>query len=48
MGVASGLIARLLARYSWLVWFGLAIIVVVALRMIWAGSDEVLLHTGVL
>jgi YjbE family integral membrane protein len=44
MGVASSLIARLLARYPWLAWFGLAIIAVVALRMIWAGSGEVLVH----
>ena len=47
MGLASGLIARLLARYSWLVWLGLAIIVGVALRMVWAGSDEVLFHFGI-
>ena len=44
MGVASSLLARMLARYPWLSWFGLAIIAVVALRMIWAGSDEVLGH----
>jgi YjbE family integral membrane protein len=42
MGVASTIIARLLARYFWLSWLGLAIIVAVALRMIWAGGDEVL------
>jgi YjbE family integral membrane protein len=44
MGVASSLIARLLARHQWLAWFGLAIIAFVALRMIWAGSGEVLGH----
>jgi YjbE family integral membrane protein len=42
MGVASGIIARLLGRHFWLAWLGLAIIAVVALRMIWAGGDEVL------
>jgi YjbE family integral membrane protein len=42
MGVASTIIARLLARYFWLSWLGLAIIVGVALRMIWSGGDEVL------
>lgn len=44
MGLASGLVARLLARYHWLAWLGLAIITLVALRMIWAGGDEVLVH----
>ncbi len=44
MGIASQLIARLLARYFWLAWVGLAIIAVVALRMIWAGGGEVLVH----
>lgn len=46
MGVGSTLIARLLARYGWIAWVGLAIIAVVALRMIWAGGAEVLAHVG--
>jgi len=46
MGVASQLIGRLLARYSWLAWIGLAIIAVVALRMIWSGGGEVFIHLG--
>jgi YjbE family integral membrane protein len=46
MGVASHLIARWLGRYPWLAWVGLAIITVVAVRMIWAGSDEVAHHLG--
>jgi len=41
MGLASTVVARLLARYFWLSWLGLAIIVAVALRMIWSGGDEV-------
>ncbi len=41
MGVASSLVARLLARHFWLSWLGLAIIAGVALKMIWAGGDEV-------
>jgi YjbE family integral membrane protein len=41
MGVASSLVARLLARHFWLSWLGLAIIAGVALRMIWTGGDEV-------
>jgi YjbE family integral membrane protein len=44
MGIASTLVARLLARHFWLSWLGLAIIAVVALRMIWEGAGEVLGH----
>jgi YjbE family integral membrane protein len=44
MGIASTLVARLLARHFWLSWLGLAIIAVVALRMIWDGAGEVLGH----
>lgn len=44
MGVASNLVARLLARHFWLSWLGLAIIAAVALRMIWSGGDEMLGH----
>jgi len=47
MGVASTLVARLLARHFWLSWLGLAIIAVVALRMIWGGGGEVLGHLRV-
>jgi YjbE family integral membrane protein len=47
MGLASALVARLLARLPWLAWLGLAIIAVVALRMIWEGGGEVLGHVGV-
>jgi YjbE family integral membrane protein len=45
MGVASTFIARLLDRASWLSWVGLGIITLVALRMIWDGSTQ-LLHQG--
>lgn len=41
MGIASHLVARLLARHFWVSWLGLAIITAVALRMIWAGAGEV-------
>ncbi len=44
MGVASNLVARLLARHFWLSWLGLAIIAGVALRMIWVGGGDVLGH----
>ncbi len=46
MGVASSFVARLLARYFWLSWLGLAIIAAVALRMIWSGGGEVLEQVG--
>jgi YjbE family integral membrane protein len=42
MGVASTWIARLLDRHFWISWVGLAVIAVVALRMIWEGSAEVI------
>lgn len=46
MGFASSLVARLLARYPWFAWLGLAIIAVVAMRMIWDGGGQVLAHAG--
>lgn len=45
MGVASNLVARLLARYRSIAWLGLMIVAVVALRMIYEGSTEVMHHT---
>ncbi|MGE5441536.1 MAG: YjbE family putative metal transport protein [Bacteroidota bacterium] len=42
MGLAASLIARLLHRYRWIAYAGLAIILYVALRMIWDGAHEVL------
>jgi YjbE family integral membrane protein len=41
MGVAATFIAKLLARYHWLNYLGLAIITLVALTMIWEGAAEV-------
>jgi YjbE family integral membrane protein len=46
MGVASEYIARLLARYPWISWAGLATVTFVALRMIYDGSLEVATHSG--
>jgi predicted tellurium resistance membrane protein TerC len=37
MGVAASLVARLLARFRWIGWLGLAVIVYVALEMIYNG-----------
>jgi len=41
MAVASAYIAKLLVRQPWIAWIGLAIILWVALDMIYAGSHEV-------
>jgi len=46
MGVASHMIVRLLQRWPWISWVGLAIIALVALRMIYDGSMEVVTETG--
>jgi YjbE family integral membrane protein len=42
MGIAANLIARLLERYRWISYFGLAIVIYVALSMIWSGSHDVI------
>ena len=42
MALASTVIARLLARHHWIAWIGLGIITMVALRMIYDGSTEVM------
>jgi YjbE family integral membrane protein len=41
MGLAASFIARLLSRHRWIAYVGLAIILYVALRMIWEGWHEV-------
>ncbi len=43
MGLAASVIAHLLKRYHWIAYIGLAIIVYVALRMIWDGMVAVVL-----
>lgn len=42
MGFASAFIARLLHKHRWIAYLGLAIILFVALRMIYHGADEVM------
>ncbi|HVY51881.1 MAG TPA: TerC family protein [Devosia sp.] len=44
MGLASSMIARLLNRFRWIAWVGLAIILYVALRMIYEGADQIVGH----
>src|SRR5687767_1689445 len=41
MAVAASFIARLLARYPWITWLGLVIVLYVALEMMWRGTLEV-------
>lgn len=41
MAIASHMIARLLAKYHWITWIGLLVIVYVSLDMIYSGSAEV-------
>lgn len=45
MGAAASLIARLLERFHWIAYIGLAIITYVALSMIWHGGGEILAGT---
>ncbi|TAN56966.1 MAG: TerC family protein, partial [Rhodospirillales bacterium] len=42
MGLAASLVARLLQRHHWIAFAGLAVILFVAVKMIWDGSQEVL------
>ncbi len=44
MGVASNVIAKYIERYRWIAWFGLAVIVYVAGKMIWDGWHDVHPH----
>jgi YjbE family integral membrane protein len=41
MGIAANIIAKYIERYRWIAWFGLAVIVYVAGKMIWEGFHEV-------
>jgi predicted tellurium resistance membrane protein TerC len=42
MGAAANVIARVLERYRWISYLGLAIVLYVALSMIWHGGHAVL------
>ena len=42
MGAAANLIARLLERWRWISYLGLAIVIYVAISMIWSGSHDVI------
>ncbi|MGA2125893.1 MAG: YjbE family putative metal transport protein [Xanthobacteraceae bacterium] len=42
--VAANLVAKWLSRYPWITWLGLAVVLYVALEMIWRGVAEILSH----
>lgn len=44
MGIAANLIAKYIERFRWIGWLGLAVILYVALKMIWDGFHEVHPH----
>ncbi len=46
MGATANYIAKLLERYTWIGYLGLAIIAYVAIDMIWRGSQDI--HTHVM
>jgi YjbE family integral membrane protein len=44
MAIAADLLARVILRQRWIAWVGLALVVFVAIRMIWEGSHQVAAH----
>lgn len=48
MGIAASVIATQLEKRRWIAWAGLAVVLFVALKMIWEGSHRVLEHFGYL
>jgi YjbE family integral membrane protein len=42
MGVASNFIAKLLHNHRWIAWVGFAVILYVALKMVYGGADELM------
>ena len=46
MGVAAQLIARLLERYRWIAWLGLAVVFYISLKLMWDGWHEIIRHTS--
>jgi YjbE family integral membrane protein len=45
MGVAASFIAQLLTRHRWIAWIGLAIILYVAVKMVYEGANGIFDHT---
>jgi YjbE family integral membrane protein len=48
MGIAASVIATQLEKRRWIAWVGLAVVLFVAVKMIWEGSHRVLEHFGYL
>ena len=46
MGVAARVIAGLLERHRWIAWVGLAVVLFVALRLMWDGGHEIWRHVA--
>ena len=46
IGLAARLVADLLERHRWLAWAGLAVVLFVALRLIWEGGHDLAAHLG--
>jgi YjbE family integral membrane protein len=46
MGLAASFVARLLGRFPWLAWVGIAIVAYVAATMIHDGAGQVMRHFG--
>jgi YjbE family integral membrane protein len=46
MGIAASFIAKLLNKHRWIAYVGLAVILYVAIEMIWRGAHEVLPYLG--
>ncbi len=44
MGLAASAIARLLERHRWIAWVGLAVVLFIALKLIWEGGQDVWAH----
>lgn len=44
MGVAASFVARIMQRFPWVAWVGIAIVAYVALEMIWDGWHQVAPH----
>jgi YjbE family integral membrane protein len=41
MGVAATMVANLLERHRWIAWVGLLIVLYIALKLIWEGSEDI-------
>jgi predicted tellurium resistance membrane protein TerC len=46
MGIAANIIARFLKRHHWIAYIGFALILWVAIEMIYRGSTEVMVRLG--